>query len=67
MNLNEEYTYSILDNYNITSGNAGNLMILINYEKMGEDQKTKQMENRKMSKLFVFFIFFENMKKQKMS
>ena len=36
MKLNEEYTYSILDNYMITAGNAGNLIILINGKVQGK-------------------------------
>ena len=36
MSINDEYTYSIYDHYMITTGNAGNLIILINDEVQGK-------------------------------
>ena len=36
MNLNDEYTYSTNDNYKITTGNAGNLIISIDGEIKGK-------------------------------
>ena len=33
---NEEYTYKLNDNYNVTSGNAGNIMVIINGEVRGK-------------------------------
>ena len=46
MNLNDEYTYTTLDNFKITTGNAGNLMILINGKvkgKLGKKGEVKEM------------------------
>ena len=36
MNKGEEYTYNLNDNYNLTSGNAGNIMVIINGEVRGK-------------------------------
>ena len=36
MNKGEEYTYKLNDNYNVTSGNAGNIMVIINGEVRGK-------------------------------
>ena len=36
MNLDDEYTYSIYDNYKITAGNAGNLIISIDGKVKGK-------------------------------
>ena len=36
MNLNDEYTYSAYDNYKITTGNAGNLIVLIDGKVKGK-------------------------------
>ena len=46
MYLNDEYSYSINDDYNITTGNAGNLIILINSEVKGKlGKKGEVIEN----------------------
>ena len=36
MNKNDEYTYFVADNYLLTTGNAGNILFLINGEPMGK-------------------------------
>ena len=36
MNKDEEFTYLIKDNYVLTAGNAGNILILINQEARGK-------------------------------
>ena len=36
MKKDEEYSYSVNDNYNVTSGNAGNIMVIINGEVRGK-------------------------------
>ena len=39
MNKNDEYSYSIADNYTLTTGNAGNVLVLINGEAKGRAGK----------------------------
>ena len=36
MDKNEEYTYKMNLNYNITAGNAGNILVLINKDVRGK-------------------------------
>ena len=36
MNKGEEYSYKLNDNYNVTSGNAENIMVIINGEVRGK-------------------------------
>ena len=36
MNTNDEYNFSILDNYSLTTGNAGNLIVTIDGEVLGK-------------------------------
>ena len=36
MNQNDEYSYSISDNYSLTAGNAGNILVSINNETRGK-------------------------------
>ena len=39
MNENDEYSYSIADNYRLTAGNAGNILVLINDKTRGKAGK----------------------------
>ena len=43
MYKNEEYIYSIKDNYNLTSGNAGNIMVLIDDKVLGKAGKSGEV------------------------
>ena len=36
MSSNDEYSYSIVDNYTLTTGNAGNILVLINNNVRGK-------------------------------
>ena len=36
MNTNDEYSYSIADNFTLTTGNAGNILVLINGNTRGK-------------------------------
>ena len=56
MQLNEEYTYSILDNYKITAGNAGNLVVLINGKVQGKLGKKGEV----IEKLIISSDFISN-------
>jgi len=43
MSKNDEYSYDMFDNYSITSGNAGNIMLLINTKVIGKIGKKGQV------------------------
>ncbi len=43
MNKNDEYSYDMFDNYSITSGNAGNILLLINEKVIGKVGKKGQV------------------------
>ena len=43
MNKNDEYSYSITDNYTLTAGNAGNILVLINGETRGKAGKNGEV------------------------
>ena len=43
MNKNDEYSYDMLNNYSITSGNAGNILVLINQKVKGKIGKKGQV------------------------
>ena len=43
MNKNDEYSYDILNNYSITSGNAGHILVLINQKVRGKIGKKGQV------------------------
>ena len=36
MNKDEEYSYSVADNFSLTTGNAGNILVLINGNTRGK-------------------------------
>ncbi len=54
MQKNDEYSYDILDEYLITAGNAGNLMVLINGEVKGKLGKKGEV----IEKLIISSDFF---------
>ncbi len=43
MNKNDEYSYSISDNYSLTAGNAGNILVSINNETRGKAGKNGEV------------------------
>ena len=43
MNKNDEYSYDMINNYSITSGNAGHIMVLINQKVRGKIGKKGQV------------------------
>ena len=43
MNKNDEFSYSIADNYALTTGNAGNILVLINGETRGRAGKNGEI------------------------
>ena len=43
MGKNDEYSYSIADNYTLTAGNAGNILVLINGETRGKAGKNGEV------------------------
>ncbi len=43
MNKNDEYSYDILNNYSITSGNAGHILVLIDQKVRGKIGKKGQV------------------------
>ena len=40
---NNEYAYSVLDNYVLTAGNAGNIVVIINGESRGKAGKSGEV------------------------
>jgi len=43
MNINDEYSYSVADNYRLTAGNAGNILVLINDKARGKAGKNGEV------------------------
>ena len=43
MNKGDEYSYNILNNYSITSGNAGHILVMINQKVKGKIGKKGQV------------------------
>ena len=43
MKKNDEYSYLIADNYALTTGNAGNILVLINGETRGRVGKSGEV------------------------
>ena len=43
MNKGDEYSYNILNNYSITSGNAGHILVMINDKVKGKIGKKGQV------------------------
>ena len=43
MDKNDEYSYLITDNYTLTAGNAGNILVLINNETRGKAGKNGEV------------------------